>query len=976
MKQKIIIVAAALTALSACGVMRDTMRVKAREGLFHANNDGSMQPIKMGSEYLMPPLQELPIGRNVTKGTLPNGMTYYIYKTTRDGYENSANFQLIQKTGSLVEDDDQLGVAHFVEHYAYNWTKNFPNCAAPDYIKKIGGNCNASTSYDYTEYHTDIVPLKGNGQIIDSCLLILRDIAANCDFESDFIDRERKIILEEYRLRNSLTINKLYANIFKGMRYADRSPIGTLENIQQMQLQKLKDYYNKWYQPQNQAVVVFGNVNASEIESKIAKTFGDIPRGNSEIPRFEYVRTKHDTPDAMTFQDDKSAKGTLNIVFSTPDKPLVRQRNTTAYWIGRDTRWRIKSLLEERLKRIQLETMLFDDFEIMVDGFCNIYDDVQFAIHIEFAPDNWQKVAAVVSKELEKIRRYGWTKKEINSNFHNLDSTKSLKDSVNFTKGDDIGYHSSRCHLMDFYLANFVYGDYLIDSKQVGSLYDYRHGRIDAGMGHDYFMKMTADSNTAVILSLPWDANRDELLDVYLSARNDADDNNKFQYAEDADYYKFITELKLEDVQPGKTVAKRKIELFDATEFTFDNGVKAVVCKKNCSKNFFQIKGIRPGALTNFSDEDAQKIKILNDVISTPYMDINDERIHSKHSVSDYCDMNSIYAMPTSISPEAFIRYMHYRLTNTEIDSMRLENCKLKYIADSKTEQPLLSRRNSLFETTLHGDAYTKRIAPLSPQVIEKITTKEMRDLCKKYYGNFNGATFIIYSEYSPEYLKPILEKYLGSLPSLPQPLQYADIEASRFINCNDTAHYHYESEEPRSDIMVNYVLKDNFQYSQNLHIVSDAFVNILNDLMFNNIRQSDGKVYGVYANCLFEGKPQEAQVIFASSTCLPQNARPILDSVQSIISQMAYGNLITERQVKIYIDNKLKYIDLITQKPRSLFENETMNILTDYYLNNCTDRRITSAKLVRSLTVEKIRAFAKDLITNGIRHEMIIDGE
>ena len=170
--------------------------------------------------------------------------------------------------------------------------------------------------------------------------------------------------------------------------------------------------------------------------------------------------------------------------------------------------------------------------------------------------------------------------------------------------------------------------------------------------------------------------------------------------------------------------------------------------------------------------------------------------------------------------------------------------------------------------------------------------------------------------------------------------------------------------------------MKENFKYSQNLHIVSDAFVNILNDLMFNNIRQSDGKVYGVYANCLFEGKPQEAQVIFASSTCLPQNARPILDSVQSIISQMAYGKLITERQVKIYIDNKLKDIDLITQKPRSLFENETMNILTDYYLNNCTDRRITSAKLVRSLTVEKIRAFAKDLITNGIRHEMIIDGE
>jgi zinc protease len=972
MKTKLTFFIVALMVLSACNVLRE----KTREGLYGESDYGSMQPIARITKYQTPPLQEIPLSKNVVKGTLPNGLTYYIYKTDRGGYENSAYFQLIQKSGSLVEDDDQLGVAHFVEHYAYNWTQNFPNCAAPDFVKKIGGITNASTSYDYTEYYIDRVALKDNATNIDTCLLILRDIAANCDFEGGLLDRERKIILEEYRMRNSTMVYNKVGEITRGTRYADRPVIGTLESINQMTLQKLKDYYLKWYQPQNQAVLVYGNVNVSEIEGKIAKFFGDIPRGSNEIPVYPFTRTKHTAPDIITIKDDKNEKGSFEIFFNMPNKSLLRQRNTVAFYLEFDMRWRLKQFIEDRLKRIKRETMLFDNVEVISDiEYYQALDDIPFIIRVDFAPENWQKAVVAVEQELEKIRRYGWTKKEINAHFHDLNYSKSLNDSVDFSKGRN--NNLGNAHLQDTYVGNFVYGNYIVDDKIWEALIDYRSGRIDAGMAHDYFTKMIADSNTVAVLTLPGGADQKEALSVYLAARNSVDDKTAYKYAENPNYQRFIKELQVNVNQPGKTVSQRKIKEFDATEFTFENGVKAVVSTKDCPKFFFQILGIRPGMLTNFSDEDAQKIKMLNNVRATPYMSINNDRIHTMFSVSDNLDDYLCYSDLTGIPPEPWLRYMYYLLTNNEIDTLRLNNCKLKFAIDSKTEKPLMSRWDELFTKSYLDAAYEKRCAPLSPQIIENITVDEMRDLYNRYYSNFNGSVFIINSEYSPSYLKPFLEKYLGSLPTQPQPVQPADIKAYKYKDYNDTTYYHYKAEEPRADVVINYVLKDNFQYSEERHIVSDAFVTILNDLLFNNIRQTDGKVYAMFSKYFFKRKPNEAQIVYAQTSCLPQNARPLLDSIQSIILQIANGNLLTENHVKTYIDNKLKSLEEYESKTYKLIKlKEYVDNICNYYLNDCTDRRITSAKLVRALTVEQVRAFAKELINKGIRHEIILEGE
>ena len=970
MKPKLIFFIVVLMVLAACNVMREKKRV----GLYGESDYGSMQPIARITKYQTPPLQEIPLSKDVVKGTLPNGLTYYIYKND-DFYENSAYFQLIQKSGSLVEDDDQLGVAHFVEHYATSWTQNFPNCAADDFIKKNGGIFNATTSYDYTHYYIDEIDLKGNATNIDTCLLILRDIAANCDFEGELLDRERKVILEEYRMRNLTMANNEMGEITRGTRYADRPVSGTIESINQMTLQNLKDYYRKWYQPQNQAIVVLGDVNIREIEDKIAKIFGDIPRGTNQIPVYPYTRTKHTEPDIFTIQDNESADGTFIMFLNMPHQSLLRQRNTVAFYLEFDMLSQFKQFIQNRLERIQRETMLFDYVEVKGDiDYYQTYDDIPFVISVDFAPENWQKAVAAVSQELEKIRRYGWTTKEVAHHFHNHYIAKSLNDSVDFSKGNKEKGFGNVDDLEYAYVHNFVYGSFLIDNKTEDALNNYRLRRIDAGAAHDYFTKMIADSNTVAALILPGGADKKEVLDVYLAARNSVDDKTAYKYAENPNYQRFIKELKV-DVKPGKTVSQRKIKELKATEFTFENGVKAVVTNKYCPKYFFQIYGFRPGMLTNFSDEDAKKIELLNDVRETPFLSINNDLIHTTFSVSDYVDKFECYADFTGIPPEPWLRYMYYCLTNKDIDTMRLNNCKLRYIIDSKTEQPLMSRWDELFTKSYLDKTYENRCAPLSPQVIENITVDEMRDLNNRYYSNFNGSVFIINSEYSPSYLKPLLEKYLGSLPSQPQPVQPADIKAYKYKDYNDTTYYHYKAEEPRADIFFNYVLKDNFQYSEERHIVMDAFTAILYQLLFNNIRQTDGRIYDLFCKYFYNDNFNKAQTIAVQTSCLPQNARPLLDSIQSIISQMAYGKLITESHVENYIKYKFAFLGETEFNDVSA-EEEGVFYIRNYYLNDCADRRITSEKLVRALTVEQVRAFAKELIDKGIWHEMILEGE
>lgn len=213
----------------------------------------------------------IPNDPDVKYGKLSNGLTYYIRHNKYP--EKRADFYIAQKVGSMQEEDAQRGLAHFLEHMAFNGTKHFPGRKTMlNYLESIGAqfgsNVNAYTSFDETVYTLSNIPVVRQA-VIDSTLLILHDWSSDLSLENEEIDKERPIIKEEWRTRSSAQSriwDALFPVVYKGSKYAERMPIGTMEVVENFKYDELKEYYKKWYRPDLQAIIVVGDIDADKVE--------------------------------------------------------------------------------------------------------------------------------------------------------------------------------------------------------------------------------------------------------------------------------------------------------------------------------------------------------------------------------------------------------------------------------------------------------------------------------------------------------------------------------------------------------------------------------------------------------------------------------------------------------------------------------------------------------------------------------------
>jgi zinc protease len=240
---------------------------------------------------------KIPVEREITIGQLPNGLRYYVRANKKP--EKRAELRLVIKAGSVLEDDEQLGLAHFLEHMAFNGTKNFPKNEIVKFIESVGmrfgADLNAYTSFDETVYMLTIPTDKP--EVIEKAVLILEDWAHNVSLETEEIDKERGVVMEEWRLRRGAgarTTDKLFPILLKGSRYADRLPIGKPEILQNFKPETLKKFYIDWYRPDLMAVIAVGDFDKTVVENLIKTRFGSIPAATSPRPRPEFDIPDHE----------------------------------------------------------------------------------------------------------------------------------------------------------------------------------------------------------------------------------------------------------------------------------------------------------------------------------------------------------------------------------------------------------------------------------------------------------------------------------------------------------------------------------------------------------------------------------------------------------------------------------------------------------------------------------------------------------
>lgn len=237
-------------------------------------------------------VETVPMDTAIRHGILPNGLTYYIRHNAEP--KNRADFYIAQKVGSILENEQQLGLAHFLEHMAFNGTNNFPKKELINYLEKngirFGADINAYTSFDETVYNINNIPTT-NHELMDSVLLAIYDWAGGLLLTEEEIDSERGVIVEEWRTRSSAQM-RMYESIlpiiYEGSQYANRLPIGDMDIVRNFEPQTLRDYYHKWYRPDNQGIIIVGDFNADDMEQKVIKLFSTLKMPENPAPRIYF----------------------------------------------------------------------------------------------------------------------------------------------------------------------------------------------------------------------------------------------------------------------------------------------------------------------------------------------------------------------------------------------------------------------------------------------------------------------------------------------------------------------------------------------------------------------------------------------------------------------------------------------------------------------------------------------------------------
>ena len=270
-------------------------------------------------------LQPLPVDPKVKYGKLDNGLTYYIRQNKLP--ENRADFYIAQQVGSILEEDSQAGLAHFLEHMAFNGTKNFPGKMMTNYLETVGvrfgENLNAYTSFDKTVYMIMNAPVTRQG-IIDSCLLVLHDWSNGISLDGEEIDKERGVIREEWRTSGNAGMRLMKQQLpamYPGSQYANRLPIGSIDVINNFKHDEIRAYYKKWYRPDLQAVIVVGDIDPDKIEAQLKTLFADVPKPVNPAERILYPVPDNEEPLVSVAQDKEATIPYVYLFFKHDQMP-------------------------------------------------------------------------------------------------------------------------------------------------------------------------------------------------------------------------------------------------------------------------------------------------------------------------------------------------------------------------------------------------------------------------------------------------------------------------------------------------------------------------------------------------------------------------------------------------------------------------------------------------------------------------------
>ena len=905
-------------------------------------------------------LPQLPTDPQVRIGKLDNGLTYYIRHNALP--KKQAEFYIAQKVGSILENDNQRGLAHFLEHMCFNGTKHFPGNTLREYLEtigvKFGANLNAYTSIDETVYNISDVPVIREG-IIDSCLLILHDWADDLLLEPKEIDKERGVIHEEWRTRNGAML-RMYDSAFPKMlsnsKYAYRLPIGLMEVVDNFPYQVLRDYYEKWYRPDQQGIIVVGDIDVDQIEAKIKVLFSPIKMPENAAKR-EYASVPDNKETIISISKDKEQQANTVYVFHKHEPFPEEQKNTIAYLAYKFAVGAAESMLSDRLDEMtQLANPPFIGAGAQDGDFLIAKTKKAFTGMVTCKEGHIETGLAALMREFERAHKFGFTEGEFarfKANYMSI--LEKVYNERNKMKNAQI---------VKEYVTNFIEGEPIPSIEQEYAIMSQIVPNLPVESVNRIFQTLVTDSNMVVGLFLP--------------------DKPGVKLPTEADIQKVLNDVKNEKLEPyadkvsnepliseelkGGKVVKTENGIFDSKVLTLSNGVRVVLKPTTFKADEIRMQSFSNGGNSLFDDKDAIQFGMIDRVVGLggwgKFSAIELPKVLAGEVASTSASVRTLTeAVNGSCAPKDFETMMqltYLNFTAPRKDEAAFESFKNRMKAQLANVEanPKIALVDTL-NKTLYGD--NPRSARLKADMVDQLDYQKIMDMYANRFKDASGFTFIFVGNIDEEKMIPLIEKYLGSLPSLnlKENFRNVNLDVQKGIHKNV---FHKDLETKKATVCI--VRSGKCEYN----IKNKIMMNILSQLLTmeytDTVREQEGGTYGVGVSGSVSKYPtQQATMEISFDTDPDRRARMVELIDKGMNDFIANGpNAENLKKVKEYMMKNFE----ANQKENGFW----MSALYAYYWEG-VDNATGLDKIISSITAADLKKFAKKFFAQKNRIEV-----
>jgi zinc protease len=909
--------------------------------------------------------QKLPVDPHVKIGKLSNGLTYYIRENKKP--EQKVELRLVVNAGSVLEDENQQGIAHLNEHMAFNGTTNFKKNDIISFLQSIGvafGNdLNAYTSFDETVYILPIPTDKPSN--IEKGFQILEDWAHNVTYNNADIEGERPIVLEESRMgkgANDRMFRQIYPELFSGSLYASRLPIGIDSIVRNTSAENVKKFYKDWYRPNLMAVIVVGDIDPAKAEALIKKHFSGLKNPANERPRINPEVPAYGQSTAKVVTDKEATNYSFIVNYSAekthPSVTLADYKNDLVKSI-------FSSMLNQRLRELtQQENPPFIYASTYFASYARGYESFSASIGTG-DPDSLVALKAF-EKELERVKKYGFTKAELDR--VKSDMLTSMERAYKEKDKTESGRYTSE------YIRNFLTGEPIPGIEKELEYYKQLLPEITVEDVNAITKNIEKNSNQFIALTGP-DPKAGEALptpEAILAVREQVAKTDLKPYEEKVVSSDLLTTTPV----AGKITGTKKNAVLGTTEFTLSNGTTVTLKQTNFKNDQILMSAIRPGGKNNYGVDDKYNAQYLVSVINAMGVG-NFSPVDLKKSLSG----KTVNVTPTFGSNsdgmsgsssvkdvESMMQLMYLYFTQPRVDTSLFKS----FVQKNKAQLAFLSANPQVvfidsFYNALYHNSPLAPIAVPKAAYFDQLNLDRIMEIYKERFGDANGMHFTFVGSISEDSIRPLLEKYIASLPATSKAFHFTDnklrpANGKLSVNVN-------KGKEQKALILAVYT--GEVPYSEELELKADAISEILNIRIIEELREKIQGIYGGGTQAQFEKIPYSHYTFFLQLPCGPEKVDTLLLAANEEIQNLIKNGPSKENLEKV--KQQWKEQHKVNVKENGTWLSELQNI---YFVGQNPEYFINYEKYVDALTQKDIQEAAqlllstKNVVTGILRPE------